>query len=189
MEGLLEECIVVARESGYVSRVAHALNDLACAALIRNDPERAVVLLDESLAVASELDDLDHRSYALGNLGWAWLLLQDVQRAAPFFAEEVAIGHKAGQGRHCAEGIVGLAAVAAAEGRALRAARLYGAGSGFREAVGLSPWAVERTVQELDERQLREELGDSAFAAAFAEGRAMTREQAIAEALELDSSP
>jgi predicted ATPase/class 3 adenylate cyclase len=183
IDALLEECVRVGREAGYMQSVSRSLNDLGCAALIRNDLERAVALLDESLAVANELGDIWFREYALANRGWAALLLQDLRGAAVLFAEELTMAQRLGDGRLTAEGVQGLAAVAAAEGRAQQAAQLYGTACALREVIGAPPWTVERAVQEQDERQLREDLGDAAFASAWAEGWAMTREQAIAEAL------
>jgi non-specific serine/threonine protein kinase len=188
-EALLEECIAAARVAGFMPRLAQALNNLGCNSLIRNDLERAVALLEESLAVASELGDIGDRDLALGNLGWAALLLQDGPRAAALFADALTMADRLGNERSVPEGVQGLAAVAVAEGRALRAARLYGAGSALHEAVGVPPWRVERAVQEQDERRLREKLGDPAFDAAWTEGQAMTRERAIAEALAFDSFP
>jgi non-specific serine/threonine protein kinase len=116
------------------------------------------------------------------------LLLHDDRRAAALFAEELTIAHRLGDAEHCAGGVQELAAVATAEGQALRAARLYGAACALYEAAGVPPWTLARAVQEQDERRLRSELGDSAFSAAWAEGRAMAREQAIAYALDLDWS-
>jgi hypothetical protein len=64
-----------------------------------------------------------------------------------------------------------------------RAARLFGAAEALREAIG-TPFA--RVEQEAHRRRLsrvRALLGEEAFAAAWAEGRAMTVEQAMADAL------
>jgi tetratricopeptide (TPR) repeat protein len=79
--------------------------------------------------------------------------------------------------------LCGMAALAAAEGAHRRAARLAGAAAGMCERSGLRP---ERTQQAGFGERLaaaRAALGEEAFAAAWAHGRAMTLEQAIADAL------
>lgn len=66
-----------------------------------------------------------------------------------------------------------------AQGRAPEAARLYGAVHGWMESVGLPvPWYPPRGYKQ-DEATARSALGAEAFARAWAEGRAMTLEQAV----------
>jgi hypothetical protein len=64
------------------------------------------------------------------------------------------------------------------------AARLWGAADALRESLGapLPPHERDEAVRERE--GLRQALGEEAFAAAFAEGRAMNWERAIAYALE-----
>ena len=70
----------------------------------------------------------------------------------------------------------GLAAVAAAQGDVSRAATLWGAADGLFERLGLA--ALE------EDRQVRERFRDDVDAStAWAQGHAMTLEQAIAYAL------
>jgi len=78
----------------------------------------------------------------------------------------------------------GLAATAAAEGRAERAARLFGATENWRSLVGFPLPPTHHTIYERDIATARAQLGDDAFAAAWAAGKALTLEQAIAEALD-----
>jgi hypothetical protein len=65
-----------------------------------------------------------------------------------------------------------------------RAARLLGAAHAMREAIGAPHWPSERAAYDADVDVAREGLGDRAFAAAWAQGWAMSLEQAIAYALE-----
>jgi hypothetical protein len=76
-----------------------------------------------------------------------------------------------------------LAAKASAEGRHLRALRLGGASEAIKEAAG--GHAPPPLIDLPDPREAaREVLGESAVAAAWEEGRAMTLEQAVALARE-----
>jgi hypothetical protein len=54
----------------------------------------------------------------------------------------------------------------------------------LREAIGNPGLAIERGVHERDVAAVREGLEQETFAAAWAQGRGMTLEQAIAYALE-----
>ena len=83
----------------------------------------------------------------------------------------------------------GMAGAEAMLGRGVRAARLFGASEASRErtgsAVQLAAW------RELHERHLvtlRRELDADELTAAWAEGRAMTFEQAVEYALEREEA-
>ncbi len=67
---------------------------------------------------------------------------------------------------------------------ALRAARLFGAAEALREALGAPVLWFQRQSYAQGVAALRTQLDDAACAAASAEGRGMTLEQAIAYALE-----
>jgi hypothetical protein len=73
-----------------------------------------------------------------------------------------------------------LAAVAAAQGQPLKAARLLGAAAVLHEASA-NPQRLDHDRQAAD---LRAALGEAAFAAAWAEGRAMPLEAAVSLALQ-----
>ena len=86
--------------------------------------------------------------------------------------------------REIAYCLEGLAAVAGEQGQPDRACRLFGAAAALRKTGG---WPLEPVYQSEYQRQvaaLRDTLGEKAFAAAWAEGQAMTLGQAIAYALE-----
>ena len=71
-------------------------------------------------------------------------------------------------------------------------ARLFGAGEGQLEDVGVAVYNYYLPDRSLYERTLsatRSQLGDAAFEEAHAEGRAMTFEQAVAYALEDHDAP
>jgi hypothetical protein len=75
------------------------------------------------------------------------------------------------------------AALAATLGRAQRAARLYGAAAALRAAKGVPLPPYLRAAHDGTVTGVRAALGD-AFAAAWAAGKALPLEQAVAEALE-----
>ncbi len=78
---------------------------------------------------------------------------------------------------------------ALAQGQKERAARLLGAAEALREALGLGIQGAARYWRRLSERMgeaVRAASLEQAFAAAWAEGRAMSLEQAIGAALEAE---
>jgi hypothetical protein len=86
-----------------------------------------------------------------------------------------------------AASLTDLASLAATVERPEQAARLFGAAAVVREETGRwpTPHFPERAVFEQAEHQARTALGMSAYAAAEAAGRALSREQAVSEAAAL----
>ena len=76
------------------------------------------------------------------------------------------------------------AVLAAAQNQMERAARLLGAAENLYASIHFEMSAKERAEHDQAIASARAALGDEAFAAAWAEGRMMTMEQAIAFALE-----
>jgi hypothetical protein len=85
--------------------------------------------------------------------------------------------------RGIARCLQGLARMAVAHGQGARAARLFGAAEALREAMGIQLSCEEQEECERDFSIARSGLGESAFAAAWVEGRAMPVEQVVADAL------
>lgn len=71
-------------------------------------------------------------------------------------------------------------------GKPEQAARLFGAVESLVESIGMAGRMNPSDQKEFDDYVtiVRAQLDDASFAAAWAEGRAMTMEQAIAYALE-----
>ena len=80
--------------------------------------------------------------------------------------------------------LAGLGSAAALDEELERAAWLWGAAEHLRVLLGCRPAPATRATYERLLAQVRAQLGESAFAAAWASGEALSLEQAIAEALE-----
>jgi len=74
----------------------------------------------------------------------------------------------------------GLASVVAAQGESAWATRIWGAVEALRDAMGVPLPPVERAGYERSVSAARAQLGETAFTAAWAEGRTLTVEQAFA---------
>jgi DNA-binding CsgD family transcriptional regulator len=75
----------------------------------------------------------------------------------------------------------GLAATTVTQGESIRAVWLMSAAQALREALGTPLPSVYQALHELTMASVRTQLGEEAFAAAWAQGRTMTPEQILAE--------
>jgi hypothetical protein len=97
--------------------------------------------------------------------------------------ESLQLKREIGDKQGIAFSLEGLATIARLESRGDLAARLLGSAAALREAIGAPLPSAERTDYDRDVAAVRAQLGEAAFAKAWAEGRAMTLEPAIDYAL------
>src|SRR5204862_7042365 len=77
----------------------------------------------------------------------------------------------------------GLASFAGGQGEALRAARLWGAAEGLREVIGSPLSPADQGKYEQDIAVARAQVNEAEFTSAWASGRTLAMEPAIAVAL------
>ena len=99
----------------------------------------------------------------------------DALAAMIFLREALILTRELGDRRGVYECLEWLAAVAGTQGLPVRAAHLHGAAEALRELIGTMLPPVDRALLEPDLESLLTSLGESAFAAATAEGRAMNK--------------
>ena len=185
---LLEESLALFHTLGDRWGMAWTLSFLGWAFHAQDNYARAAPLLEESLAHFREAGDLHGIANALGNLGTLTAKQGDFNQAAACLRESLglhqAIGSKVGIGI-ALEAVAGLEALQAHEPEAMaRAARLCAAAEALHGTLGSEAYAGVRGDRDRMVATLRTCLDEEAFAATWAEGRAMTPEQAIAYALE-----
>jgi predicted ATPase/class 3 adenylate cyclase len=148
----------------------------------------ASTFLRESLEISRALDDMWHVGMTLANLGFVTGGEGDWQEASALHREGLSLCQRLEDCRGIAWHLVGMAGVEVSRGRADRSARLLSATAAVLEAIGscLPPPHLREHDRTLDET--RRLLGEEAFAVGWAEGRAMTLEQAVAYALEEDAA-
>jgi predicted ATPase/DNA-binding CsgD family transcriptional regulator len=184
---LIEESLALAHELGDAWLLARTLNYAGELARLAGDAGRARTYYEESLALYRKLGHWEGTTRELLNLGYAVQHLGDPRRAAECFAEALPVGREHGDRWHVAHYIAALAGTALALGDPRIAARLLGAGSGLIEAIGHVPWPVDQVEHDRDLAAARAHLGEEAVAA-WTEGRALSLEQALAEAAEVASA-
>ena len=108
----------------------------------------------------------------------------EYERAGGLYRESLALQREVGEKRDIAECLEGLAGVAGEQGRAERATRLLGAAEALREEVGAPLPPADRARYERSVAAVRAGLDEETFESAWAQGRAMPLEQAVAYALD-----
>ena len=152
--------------------------------LLQGDHERGTILNEEAAGLYRERGNRGHLQYALDNLGWAALMRGDQQQAEGLHRESLALSRQLGDKLVAAEALEGLACSASARGEAERVARLFGAAEALREAVGYRQEPREHAMREPYLVAARPRLSEARWDAAWAEGRRLGFEEAIAYALE-----
>jgi predicted ATPase len=183
-QAFFEESLARWRELGGHGGIAFSLWGLGRAAHARGDYKGARALLEEALAICREREDKQGIAHGLVCLGAVACDQGDYGAARALFEEGLAICTERGYQRWIANYLEGLAAVAVAQEQFERAARLLGTAEGLREATGAALPPAERAGHDRSVAAVRTALGEDAFAAAWAEGRAMPLEQAVQYALE-----
>jgi hypothetical protein len=118
----------------------------------------------------------------LVNLGMALLDQGEVERAMGLYAESLELFRSVGSTWGLAYYLEGMARAACAHGQPVRGARLCGAAEAVREAIGAPLPPVDRASYLRTIAIAKDALGDDAFDRAWAEGRLLSLEQALAEA-------
>jgi tetratricopeptide (TPR) repeat protein len=164
--------------------IAGTLLNQADLAYYQDDLERAANLGSEALALLRELGDQEAIAICLANLGTVARRQGELTQAQALQREALALDQQRGDLRRCAEDLEVLASTAGSAQQGEHAARLLGAAMTVREALGAPQPPQERADVDQAVEVARAALGEAAWAAAFAAGRAMTLEDAIVEALD-----
>jgi predicted ATPase len=179
------EVAQLARELGDSWLLGVAVNNLGDVALNRGEYERALELFEESLAIGRERQDQDRSARAFVNLGLTTLMLGDVERARSVLRDGLIAAREIGIVEGFIQGFFGLGATYAREDPA-RAARLLGRADMLCEETAWELHQFEGGVRAEAEAELRARLGEDAYSAVYAEGRALALADALALALRPD---
>jgi len=176
---LTEESLAIARGLDDMSLTARILNDLAYMFWQRKNLARAAMLTKENLLLARELDDKYLLNSTLETLGVITLDQGHLAQAKTYFIESIALAKSLGRTGYLSYCLSLLARVAAAQGQFQHAARLYGAAETGGEMDTILNES-ERAEYQRNVAVVHAQLGEVAFATAWAEGQALTVEQSLA---------
>lgn len=170
------------RAAGNSYGQTHALCNLADWAYIERDYARSAAWSAESLAIASTLPDTRYTADALNALGQLALERQDAAEATRLYVESTQVSIAIDDMMAVAQGLAGLAGVALLAKEPERSACWLAAARTSLEGIGATTIGYD----EQFGRALaaaRAALPASAFAAAWAEGQALSLHQAAAQAI------
>ncbi len=176
----LEENVAIARGLGDQRTLSYALGFLGQLALYQGDWTTARSLMEESLAIHRETGDQLGTARRLYDLGRVAFGEGDVIAAYALYEEGLSIFLALQSKWFIAASFEALAAGVLVQGQPTWAARLWGAAEMLREGMGTPIPPIERPAYERMVANARTQLGESAFAAAWAQGRAMTPEHVLA---------
>ena len=181
-----EESLSLYRETGDQGYLAGPLSLLGNLARRQGDYMTAHARYEEGLALWREMRDKPGIADGHRNLGALARAQGEHVRAAAHFVESLTIWQELGHKVHIPTSLEGLAWIAGEQRQPKRAAQLLGAAEALRETSGALITPVDRADHDRTVAAVRAQLDEATFAAAWAKGRAMTLEQAIAYALEAD---
>jgi len=185
-EALLAESRAVAQQGDEnPNTIFWRLNHLGQAAQLRGAYDRAAQFHQESLSLL-ETDTSPSAATlaAYRDLGETAVGLGRPDEAVRWLAQGLAASRMLGEQPFTAWCLASLGSAAALDQEPERAARLWGAAERLRQSIGCRPAPATRATYERALAATRARLGEEAFVAAWQRGRALTVEQAIAEALD-----
>jgi predicted ATPase/transcriptional regulator with XRE-family HTH domain/Tfp pilus assembly protein PilF len=180
----LEESLALRREVGDRQGVAQSLNNLGTVMRCVGDPTTAYTLHDEALGIFRQLSDRWSVAVCLANMGLAELNRGEYEQARTLLEASLETFRELGVRNGVATSLNGLGGVAAQTGEPRQAALLFGAAEALLERVGAPLPPPEREERDRNGSVARLALGETEFARAWAEGRLLGPDRALASSAE-----
>jgi len=184
---LTRECLDIAREINDRFQIAVSLNRLGDIARQNEDHHAAWNYTEEACTIARQ----DSISAALPifthNLASIACLLNDLPAAYQYNLESLKYGEELGHKTSMGSALSVFGALAMQDGKAGRAAKLFGAVQAIFEANAYNQENADKKFHDYYVFKAKAAIGDDAFDAAFAEGRLLSISDAVALARQNES--
>jgi predicted ATPase/DNA-binding CsgD family transcriptional regulator len=177
---LLEEGLMHFQELGEKVGIANSYTLLGQLALNHNDPATARLWLEKSIKLYKETGHQKDLAESLALLARVFLAQREYAQTRTLYEESLALARTLNHSWLIASCLEGWAIMLADLHHFAWATQLWGAADALREAIRAPMTLVERADHERRLAVARARLGEELFSAAWAEGRAMTPEQALA---------
>jgi predicted ATPase len=177
------ETLRLMRELGRGQDIAIALNNLGTVLRSCGEHTHAAQLYAESLPLFQTVGDREGIAWYLYNLGHLALAEGQHDLAGARFAASLALCRELGSRLGIAYCLAGFGALAVAQERHMRAARLLGAVEELLDTLRSRMNATDQATYQRSAATTRAQLDAGAFDEAWVGGRALTLDEAIAEAL------
>jgi predicted ATPase/DNA-binding CsgD family transcriptional regulator len=175
----LLESLAISRNVGYKRALGLSSYFLGVVTWLQGDMARARSFLEESLAFLKEAGERGLTAPVYLSQGLIALGQGDAAAARARLEESLQISLELDYKWDIAQGLEGGAAVVAAQGEPVRAVWCLSAAQTLRETIGTPLPSFFQALHEFTLASVRTQLGEQVFAAAWAEGRSMTPEQAL----------
>jgi predicted ATPase/DNA-binding SARP family transcriptional activator len=183
-EVCFEESYLLYQKSDDTAELVMTVADQALAIGYQGHIDRANEVLENHLHLLDELDDLRTIAHVLLIVGGVKVAQGNWETAARLLKRCLSLSRQLNNLLLIGDCLIVLAGVANAYNAPVRAARLFGAREVLHESIGAELDPGFQRYYTSFVAQTRAMLDESAFASAWADGRAMTMEQAIEYALD-----
>lgn len=180
---IAEESLALFREMNDQPGIAQALNIIGELARLSGDDERARRAYEDCLVVCQQTGEALRTCYNYVNLAYIAQHEGEHEHALALVRRALQLSRDRNDARDIASFLVTGAGSIAALGQLQGAARLIGASEAALERMGAFHQPSDQPELDRIIVAVRDQLDASAFEAAWAEGRAMTLEQAVSYAL------
>jgi len=150
----------------------------------QGEHERALALYEQCARVWQEIGDSYSLAHQLTNIGDVASLLGQIERARDCFRRGLILRRDLEDRDGVRWTLHSLAFLARQIGDGEGAVRLLGAAAPLGDQLGAMLGTQRQALYDQNEAALREQLGEAAYAAAWAEGQCMDYRQAISYALD-----
>jgi tetratricopeptide (TPR) repeat protein len=184
--GIRQETLRLARASGNPVVIGMTTQNVARVAASSGDWDEAYAGFEESATLFQQMRARNLYNASRSEIGHLLRQQGRYQEAAAVYAETMRVWQELGQRPAMAHELECLAFIAAASAHAdaERAAALFGAAEALREALGAPMTAYERREYDHAVAQLRAQTDEVTLTAAWARGRALSLDEAVAYALQ-----
>jgi predicted ATPase/DNA-binding CsgD family transcriptional regulator len=186
---MAEETLTLQRKLGHTVGIIRALQTLGLVAATGHNYDRAAALYEESLMLARKVGDSFGIVLSLGIGALASLGNGDHHQTRMLYEKGLRVSKQLETMCLARIHLHISAALAGAQGRAVRSARLWGATEVMREAIGTIFSPAESRAYGPYIEAARAELDEAAWEKAYTEGKTMTLEETIEYALSGEEEP
>jgi adenylate cyclase len=180
-----EQSLALCQEMGNKAGITAALGNLGRVAQEQGDYATAQTLYEERLVLSREIKNKRGIATGLLNLGNLAYKQKNSRAAQAAYTEGLRLGQEMNDKAYLAYNLSGLAGVATLLSDFPRAARLAAVVTNLRLNITSITWLrIEEAIYQEVASAVRAQLDEAAFQAAWADGTAMSLEEAVAYALD-----
>lgn len=182
----LEEGIALSSGLGTLGKNLRgtALGFLGDVSMHDGDLTRAQALYEEGITLLREVENKNFLAYPLRRMGYAAFHQGNLAKAESSFVESLSLNQEVGHQLAMTACVAALAATIGARGERVRAIELFSAVDSSLRAMNYRLFYPDRIEYQRNLAEVRSNLDEATFNAAWEEGRGMTLESAVDYALE-----